>query len=73
MVLDTLAFSLAVILLATIIIMLAMGLSELPAPPKSTHCHRCSRWMLDTHRSSDAMCLRCRMNAAVHILAPPRG
>jgi hypothetical protein len=73
MVLDTLAFSLAVILLAAIIIMLAMGLSELPAPPTSTHCRQCSTWMLDTHHRSNAMCLRCRMTAALHILAQRHG
>ena len=73
MVLDTLAFSLAVILLAAIIVMLAIGLSELPAPPTSTRCRRCSTWMLDTHHQAEAMCLRCRLGAAFHLVVQRRG
>jgi len=73
MVLDTLAFSLAVILLAAIIIMLAIGLSELPAPPTSTRCCRCSTWMLDTHHRAEATCLRCRLGAAFHLVVQRRG
>ena len=73
MVLDTLAFSLAVILLAAIIVMLAIGLSELPAPPRSTRCRRCSTWMLDTHHQAEAMCLHCRLETAYHLVVPRRG
>jgi len=73
MVLDTVAFSLAVILLAVIIVMLVVGLAELPAPPTSTRCRLCSTWMLDTHHRAEAMCLRCRVNAAFHLIVQRRG
>ncbi|MTE15248.1 hypothetical protein [Nocardia aurantiaca] len=61
MTLDVVAFSLAAMNLAVVVVMLTIGLVDLPSWPVSTRCGRCSRWTIDTQRRSDRICLRCRL------------
>lgn len=61
MTLDIVAFSLAALNLTAVVVMLTIGLTDLPSWPVSTRCGRCSRWTVDIRRRADVTCLRCRV------------
>jgi hypothetical protein len=64
MTLEILAFTLAALYLVAVIVVLLLGLAELPDPPVSTNCRRCSRWMIDRHHQPYPLCSRCRREDA---------
>ncbi|WP_405497021.1 hypothetical protein [Nocardia sp. NBC_00511] len=65
MTLDILAFSLAAIVLALVVVMLAVGVADLSNRPTVTWCHRCSKSMIDSHHDAQPVCMRCRVRLAV--------
>ncbi|WP_216897946.1 hypothetical protein [Nocardia alni] len=64
MTLEILAFTLAALYGLAVFVALLVGWAELPDPPVSTSCRRCSRWMIDRRHQSFPLCHRCRREVA---------
>ncbi|MVU80384.1 hypothetical protein GPX89_24435 [Nocardia sp. ET3-3] len=58
---DILAFTLAALNLTAVVIMLTIGMTDIPSWPISARCRQCTRWTFDTRRGPAPTCFRCRL------------